>query len=58
MKIRVLSSFEKDVLKVKNKKLAIQLQEVIEIPENSASLAEVNHLKKIKSKGSYYRIRV
>ena len=58
MKIKVQASFEKDVLKIKNQKLAVQLGEMIEMLENSSSLDDIHHLKKMKSKGAYYRIRL
>jgi len=58
MKVSVQSSFEKDVLKIKDKKLAKQLNRAIGIFENCKSLSEIPNLKKIKSKGSYYRLRL
>jgi mRNA interferase RelE/StbE len=57
MKISVQSSFEKDVLKIKDKKLALQLNKAIETIEKCKSLTEIPNLKKIKSKGNYYRLR-
>ncbi len=58
MKIRIQTSFEKDVLKITDKKLAIQVTEILETLENTDSLVDIHHLKKIKGKGAYYRIRI
>jgi len=57
MKIKVSASFEKDVLKIKDKKLAAQLNKAIEVLENCTTLSEIHQLKKMNNKGSYYRIR-
>ncbi len=58
MKVEVHKSFEKDIEKVTDKKLAIQLNEIIDELETVSLLAEIKHLKKMKVKGNYFRIRV
>lgn len=58
MKVEVQKSFEKDIEKVSNKKLAGQVNTLIEQLENCKSLSEIHHVKKMKAKGNYYRIRI
>ncbi|MFM9944232.1 MAG: type II toxin-antitoxin system RelE family toxin [Bacteroidia bacterium] len=58
MIIEVQKSFEKDVERISNKNLAVQINEVIENLENCKSLIDIKSCKKMKSKGSYYRIRI
>ncbi len=58
MKVQVQKSFQKDILKVNDRKLAIALNALIQKLENSASLFEIYHLKKMKSNGNYFRIRI
>lgn len=58
MKVEVQKPFEKDIEKVTDAKLAEQINAVIEELENCKALAEIRNVKKIKAKGSYYRIRI
>jgi mRNA interferase RelE/StbE len=58
MIIEVQKPFEKDIEIISDKKLALQINEVIENLENCKSLIEIKNCKKMKSKGSYYRIRI
>ena len=58
MKVEVQKSFEKDIEKISNKKLAEQVQAVIQELEDCKSLSEIHHAKKMKAKGNYYRIRI
>ncbi len=58
MKLEVQKSFEKDIEKITDKKLAEQISGVIDELEKCNSLSEIRNLKKMKAKGSYYRIRV
>ena len=58
MKVSIQSAFEKDALKIKDKKTAQQLNKAIEAFENCNSLKEIPNLKKLKSKGNYYRLRI
>jgi mRNA interferase RelE/StbE len=58
MKVEVQKSFEKDVFSIRDKKLAAQLNRLIEELENCPSLLQVRHLKRMTAKGNYYRIRI
>ena len=58
MRIEVQKSFEKDVENIFDKKLALQLNKIMEDLENCKSLIEIKNLKKLIGKGSYYRIRI
>jgi mRNA interferase RelE/StbE len=58
MRLTVHKSFEKDIEKITDKKLAIAVMSVIENLEHTTDLGAIRNLKKIKAKGNYYRIRV
>lgn len=58
MKVEVQKSFEKDVSRISDKKLAAQLNRLIEELENCKSFSQIHHLKKMSAKGNYYRIRI
>lgn len=58
MKIEVQKSFEKDIEKITDKKLAEQVSLVIEELEKCKSLSDIRNVKKMKAKGLYYRIRI
>lgn len=58
MRVEVQKSFEKDIEKISNKKLAEQVFTLIEQLESCKSLSEIRNVKKMKAKGLYYRIRV
>jgi hypothetical protein len=47
MKVSVQKSFEKDIFGVKDKKLAAQLNKVIEELEKCGTLSSIKHLKKM-----------
>ena len=51
-------SFDKDIEKISDKKLAFKILSIIDTLETVSSVSEINHLKKMKSKGNYYRIRI
>jgi mRNA interferase RelE/StbE len=58
MKVEVRKSFEKDVSNIRDKKLAAQLNWLIEELEGCQSLSQIRHMKKMTAKGSYYRVRI
>ena len=58
MKVEVSKSFEKDISKITDAKLALKLRDLIDELENCKSLGDVANLKKMVVKGNYYRIRV
>jgi hypothetical protein len=46
MKVSVHKPFEKDIEKITDKKIAVQLQAVIEELENCTDFVQVRHIKK------------
>ena len=58
MKVEYRRSFEKDLSKIRDRSLLERIREIIEEVENAESLAAVSNIKKLKSEGNYYRIRV
>ncbi|HMN50061.1 MAG TPA: type II toxin-antitoxin system RelE/ParE family toxin [Ignavibacteriaceae bacterium] len=58
MKIFIDKSFAKDVDKITDKKLLLNLKKLIIELENSDSLPELPNVKKIKGYNSFYRIRM
>jgi mRNA interferase RelE/StbE len=58
MNIGVSRLFEKDVLLIKDQKLAIRLHTLIEKLEKIKSLAEIPGVKKMEGFTNYYRIRI
>lgn len=58
MKVIVLKSFEKDIERVSNKKLASQLLRIISSIEEAENIEEIPNTKKMKGGGSFYRIRI
>ena len=58
MKVEFKSSFIKDLKKVKAKPLRTQVLEIIEKVEDSPSISELAHVKKLRGGDIYYRIRL
>lgn len=58
MKTLFERSFERDLKKIKDKRLLKQVRKVIDQVEAAASLAELENLKKLQGFDTYYRIRV
>ncbi len=58
MEIRFEASFEKDLKKVRDKKLLKQVREVIEEVKQAEGLRDINDLKKLKGYETFYRIRI
>ena len=58
MKVEVRKSFEKDIEKITDKKIAEQLIVLLEQLENCNTISEIRNVKKMKAKGLYYRIRI
>jgi len=54
MKLEVQRSFEKDVFKITNKKLASLLTSLITELEKCHSLFDIRHVKKMPAKGNFY----
>lgn len=58
MEIIFLDSFNKDILKVKDKNLKVKISKIIDEIENAQSLTEIRNLKKLTGYRYHYRIRV
>ena len=58
MKVLIDKSFDKDIKKVKSKKVLEKLAETIELVKESNSLDNLKGLKKLRGHSSYYRIRM
>ena len=58
MKLAFTNKFLKQVSKLKDKKLAKEIEKVIESTEVATSLSEIKNLKKLKGHKDFYRIRV
>ncbi len=58
MKVEIRKSFEKDIAKILDANLAMEILSRIEELENGSSLSEVHNLKKMKLKGDYFRMRI
>ncbi|WP_373528766.1 type II toxin-antitoxin system RelE/ParE family toxin [Nostoc sp.] len=58
MNVEFKKSFEKDLSKIRNQTLQQRIQAVIEEVENAENLGGVNNIKKLKTDGDYYRIRI
>jgi len=58
MKTIYLESFERDIRKLKERKIKSELLELIDYIKKSGSLTEIKNLKKIKGEKKFYRIRV
>lgn len=58
MNVLFESSFEKDLRKISNKEVKISILQAIQNTKISNSLREIKNLKKLRSFGSYYRIKI
>lgn len=58
MKFRIEKSFDKDVDKIKDKRLLKKLRTFISIIENTETIRQIPHIKKIEGYASFYRIQV
>lgn len=58
MKTLFERSFSRDLRKIRDRKVLNQIAEAIAVIENTASLNELTHLKKLQGYDTYYRIRV
>lgn len=58
MIIELTKSFERDVSKIRDKKVSDHLSKVLENLSNCNDLTQIAHLKKMKAVKNYYRIRV
>jgi mRNA interferase RelE/StbE len=58
VKVEFKESFAKDLKGVKDKGILKRAREIIEVVEKADSLAEISNLKKLKSGGNYFRLRI
>lgn len=58
MKTIFRKGFERDLKRIKDRSVLEQTKQVIEEVETTASLHEVNGVKKLSGVGGFYRIRV
>jgi len=57
VKVQFRKSFEKDLRQLHDSKLLARVKTIISEVEASQRLDEISNFKKLKTKGSYYRIR-
>lgn len=58
MKIKFESRFEKDLRKIKDKKVLSELKQIIIQCKTTENPSEINHLKKLQGYDTFYRIRL
>jgi mRNA interferase RelE/StbE len=58
MNVEFRKSFEKDLSKIRDEILLQKIQAVIEKVENAENFGELNNVKKLKTNGDYYRMRI
>jgi mRNA interferase RelE/StbE len=58
VKFRVEKSFDRDVGRIKDKKVLRKLRTFISMIENADTIHEITHIKKIEGYESYYRMKV
>jgi len=58
VKITFLKSFERDLKKIKDKKIKTEIKEIIKKVKNASNLSEIKNLSRIKGTSNYYRIRI
>ncbi len=58
MKLAFTNKFQKQVSKIKDKRLAKEIESIIESTEKATSLSEIKNLKKLKGHKYFYRIRI
>lgn len=58
MKFRVERSFDRDVDKIRDKKLLKKIRSFISTIEEAASIGEILHIRKIEGFDSFYRTKI
>lgn len=58
MRTIYLESFERDIKKLKEKKIRADLLELLDYIKECGSIIEIKNLKKIKGDKKFYRIRI
>jgi mRNA interferase RelE/StbE len=57
MNVRIDKSFDRDIKKINDKKVLIQLAEIIEHVQNCDGRDEIHNIRKLKGSNNYFRIR-
>ena len=58
MRFRIEKSFDRDVDRIKDKKVLRKVRAFISMIENADTIHEITHIKKIEGYESYYRMKV
>ena len=58
MLVVATKSFNKDISKIKDKKLLLKIDDIIQKMESSKSLSEIHNLKKLSGAQNAYRVRI
>lgn len=58
MLVTVKKSFNKDIEKIKDKKLALKIQEILDSLQNVETITAFSNAKKIKGSANAYRLRI
>jgi len=58
VKIRIEKSFDRDVDKIRDRKLLTKLRNLISMIEGAQSIHDIPHGKKIQGYESFYRIKI
>jgi mRNA interferase RelE/StbE len=58
MNVDLTKSFERDISKIRDKKVSDQLFKLLEDLSSCKDLTQIAHLKKLKAGKNHYRIRV
>ena len=58
MKILYERSFERDVKKIKDKRLRVELREIIKEARDASAPSEIRNLKSLSEKPFYYRFKI
>ncbi|BBO17410.1 type II toxin-antitoxin system RelE/ParE family toxin [Candidatus Brocadia pituitae] len=58
MEIFFEESFEKDLRKIKDKKIKVKLKQIIEEIKQARDMHNIRNLKKLQNYKTYYRIRI
>ncbi len=58
MQILSTPSFNKDVSKIKDRKIAVQIEQIITKIQSAKSISEIGGIKKLSGSPNSYRIRI
>ena len=58
MQVEVTSSFNKDISKLRDKKLLLAIKTTLQHIESSDNLSDIPHLKKLEGTSNYFRLRI